>query len=216
MSEYAQLTVLNGGIEARRQQEDLLRAGFSEALYIVTDITAVNAIVSSTRPDLRMTEPVPQRQITSYPFDHRRAGNFVARLGGFGDQHYKLMRPWPSAEPELTLAGRHPVTELGYQTYVDLFARGPREDYPDFAKTHDIDSEMALDAFDNSLTRYGAFARMALTAPDLTKRILRSCVRHPEQPKDLEIYIAYSLTSLLVDKNDREVKGPDDDQVLSR
>jgi hypothetical protein len=216
MSMPPQLEILNTSIDLRRQEENSLRTHFQNALEISADITAVNAIVSILRPDLAMTEPVPQRQLDTYPFDHRRAGNFIPRLGGFGDPRYTMQEPWAGGEPELTFVGRLPVTKLGYETYVQLFARGAREQYPVFAEEHNIDPEMALDAFDNSLTRYGAFARMAFIAPELTQAIVRSCVKQSEQPKDLEIYIAYSLASLLVDRNDPEVKGPDDDQVLSR
>jgi hypothetical protein len=216
MSRPRQLEILNTSIDLRRQEEDILRTHFQNALEISADVTAVNTIVSTIRPDLAMTTPIPQRQLDTYPFNHRRAGNFIPRLGGFGDLRYALQEPWPGGEPELTFVGRRPVTKLGYETYVQLFARGPREQYPAFAEEHGIDPEVALDAFDNSLTRYGAFARMAFIAPELTQTIVRLCVKQSEQPRDLEIYIAYSLASLLVDRNDPEVKGPDDDQVLAR
>lgn len=215
MTALNQLEILNANIELRRHEEDILRAGFGEALEIATDLMTVNAIVSVIRPDLVMTNPVQQRQIETYPFDHRRVGNFIPRLGGFGDLRYANRREWSGGKMQRTLIGRYPVTELGFETYLHLAARGERDDYPTFAEREGIDPEMALDAFDNSLTRYGAFARMALIAPDLTKRILRSCVK-PLGRRDLEIYVAYSLASLLVDGNDRGVKGPNDNQVLSR
>jgi hypothetical protein len=162
MSRPRQLEILNTSIDLRRQEEDILRTHFQNALEISADVTAVNTIVSTIRPDLAMTTPIPQRQLDTYPFNHRRAGNFIPRLGGFGDLRYALQEPWPGGEPELTFVGRRPVTKLGYET------------------------------------------------------IVRLCVKQSEQPRDLEIYIAYSLASLLVDRNDPEVKGPDDDQVLAR
>lgn len=216
MSTPGQLEILNVSIESRRQEENQLRVGFRDALEIITDVTFVNAIVSASRSDLVMTKPVPQRQIETYPFDHRRAGNFIPRLGGFGGLRYRPRRP--GDELEKTVVGRYPVTEIGFATYIQLLARGSRGEYPAFAEEHGIDPEVALDAFDNSLARYGAFARMTLVAPDLTKSIVRSCVDMPEQrqPRDLEIYVAYSLASLLVDSNDLGVKGPSDNEVLSR
>jgi len=210
------LETLIGGINARRQEEDALRAAFSDALEIATDLAAVNAIVSVTRPDLVITETVPQRQIETYPFDPRRVGNFIPRLGGFGELRYANRSEWPGEEPKKTLIGRYPVTNLDFDTYLHLAARGGPKDYLTFAEREGIDPEMALDAFHNSLTRYGAFARMALIAPILTKTILRSCVKQSAQPRDVEIYTAYSLASILVDKNDYGIQGPDDNQVLSR
>jgi hypothetical protein len=216
MARLAQVETLTTALEIRRQEEDRLSAEFGEALEIATDIMSVNAIISVTRPDLLMTKSVPQRQIEAYPFNHHRAGNFIPRLGGFGDLRYANRPEWPGEKPTRTLVGRYPVTDLGFETYLTLAARGSREDYPRFAMEQEIDPEIALDAFDNSLTRYGAFARMTLIAQSLTKTVIRSCTKESTQPRGLEIYIAYSLASLLVDKNDYGVKGPDDNEVLSR
>ena len=201
-----QLTSFDNGVVIRKAQLESLSRSLEQGLNIVTDTDRVNDMLAvSVRPDLIMTEPVPQLQIT-WPYKSSDICNFSPGMQGFGPRVYKNEKSWRTGEIEPTFVGRRPANPMEKEVYRLLAGRRDNNDSSNFAYTQGIDPDITHDIYSQSLARHEAFARMYTLLPKLTEILMDWCIddryKHGQRDIKPEIYVGYCLMSRLVDRTD--------------
>jgi hypothetical protein len=206
---------LQTSIEARRLELDFLLEHFGPALELVSDHSRLNGIIeASPRPDLVLTDPAEQMQI-DYPYSPGKINNFTPGMRAFGPRVYKEGENWQTGEPELKLHGRRPPSRQELDRYFFLGARGEYKEHKAFCKANDVDEDTAQDTLLQNHANKEAFMRMWIALPTLTEHLMAKCLDDRSKPSSQyyeEIFVAYSVMSQLVDKNDKCVKRVDIEQ----
>lgn len=212
------------GVETRKAELDYLYDGLAQGLAVVGDHDSLNATIeASSRPDLLLTNPAPQFEIT-WPFRQRRINNFTPGMQAFGMRVYMDVQEAWEDEPVNKFVGRRQLTDEERKLYFFMGARGDYEGHHAFAEENGVDRDLATDMIMQSHVAEGAFMRMWIAMPELTEHLMSKCLEeYTPDPittsRTEEIYVAYSVMSRLVDANDAYVKKRDgtiDDWRLCR
>lgn len=192
-------------IHARQQELEFLLTGLQHGMEVVSDVNKVNeTILASTRPDLVMTEPVAMMPIDS-PYNLGRINNFVPSLTSFGMRIYEEVESPITGKKRLESVGRKPLTREVLDLYFFMGARGTDEEHFAFAESNGISDELAADMRLQTHIGMESFMRMWILFPELTEFIITNVANSPEnkgRPFKEEVFVAYSLMSRLVDRND--------------
>lgn len=209
------LEAFRTAIDARRVQVDFLLEHLSTGLEVVSDLERVNAAIgASARPELLLTDPAPQIQIT-FPYRRRLINNFTPSMRAFGPRLVKEEIDWRTNEPRMVYAGRARPSRKDLDLYFFMGARGDYHQHHAFAEANGIDREDASDMLLQTHIAEEAFMRMWIALPDLTEKLMLDCLDERGADEDVEksiyeeVFVAYSIMSKLVDKNDRGVVKSD-------
>ncbi len=193
-------------VDTRAAQLDFLTGQFEVAMGMIENMDAINEVIAmSPRPELVMTQVVPQMPIES-PYKLGYINNFTPNLTGFGIRVFKDEEDVLSGKIEKKFVGREVPDRATLDEYFFLGARGGYKDYVIFAKENGIEEMRAVEVLMMSHADREAFMRMWILFPDLTERIITTAVqKDPSEgrtPIAEEIYVAYSIMSRLVDISD--------------
>lgn len=215
--------VLAQVVDVRHAELNSLSDFFTSSLELVMDTQRVNDIISnSLRPELVLSERVPQKQMRE-PYEHGfYVNNFIPKLRGFGIPIYVPYDNRGQYDPETRMIGRRQLTQDELTTWLQMGARGDFNSHHAHAQKIGVAKEDASDMLLHSLIGYESFMRLYVLAPQLTEHLIRACLDEvdvPRRPQKEEIFVAYTLMSQLVDLNDKgavDKEGTRDDWLLCR
>jgi hypothetical protein len=205
------LESISDAVHTRQEELEFLLSGLQASLEVVADVDRVNKIIAaSLRPDLVITEPAEQQQI-GWPFRHRQIMNFIPRLQSFGPWVIEMRKEWSRGPEEPKRVYRRLPTSEELDVYRLLGARGDYDEARAFARDNGVDDDIAEDIIKQSAVVRPAFMRMWLLFPSLTERLIANCLADHNTSKNIneELFVAYSIMSRLVDKNDPDVTKED-------
>jgi hypothetical protein len=194
----------------RHEELAILNSDFEDSYTIVTNPEVVNAaIAASPRPDLLLSHPATMMTVASVA-DLGRTNNFQPNMQCFGSRIYRhIDEPNFRGETEEWI-GYAPVTDVELDLYFLVGARGNYDDYKQFIEANGLDDTHVMDMMMQTHISKPAFMRMWIACPELTANLMRKCVDDREAYKEIgaELFVAYTLMSQLVDKNDAYVQRP--------
>jgi hypothetical protein len=212
------------GVDTRKAELDYIYDGLSQGLATVSDHDSLNATIeASSRPDLMLTDPVPQIEYI-WPFSQGRINNFTPSMQAFGMRVFMDVQESWEREPTNRFVGRRQLNEEDKALYFLMGARGDYHQHNAFAEVNGVDEDVATDMMMQSHVTEGAFMRMWIALPELTEHLMAKCLNEytPEPVTTThteEIFVAYSVMSKLVDAKDTYVLRKDgtlDDWRLCR
>lgn len=201
--------ILAHSIQTRQEELAFLLGGLRNGLELISDLDRVNEILAgSPRPDLVMTERVEMMPVTTPHHIGKAVNNFVPSWSAFGIPVFENVEDWLTRKPKRELVGRRPLTDEERQLYFFMGGRGDYHEHLAFAAEHGIDRDLADDTIMQTHLNHEAFMRMWILMPELTERLMNMClgeVGNRYKNIDEEIFVAYSLMTGLVDRNDKGV-----------
>ncbi|HUD06501.1 MAG TPA: hypothetical protein VMR34_01310 [Candidatus Saccharimonadales bacterium] len=201
--------VFSSEIGMRQEQLVYLAGALEEGMELIGDINVVNELLAaSSRPDLVMSEPVEQMPLNSLR-DINHVNNFIPSWTAFGVRVFRdevTSYDWEKEQKiEPVYKGRRPFTDEERARVFLLSARGGYEGTKDFAAQQGFDNDFVRDMILQTHIDGEAFLRMWILMPELTERLMSWCLDEVDnryRDIDEEIFVAYSIMSRLVDRND--------------
>ncbi len=198
--------VFADSINRRHEQLMYLLSGLEQGLDLIADFDQVNELLTtSPRPDLVMTQRVLMMPVES-PSNLGYVNNFVPKLRAFGVRLYEDRRSDWTGEIESQEIGRRQLTDKERAQYFFMGARGGYDEHLAFAKQHGIDGSLAKEMWPQTHISKEAFMRLWILMPELTETLMDLSLDKPGSRYgniNEEVFVAYSLMSRLVDRNDR-------------
>lgn len=181
-------------------------------MEVVGDLDLVNArIENSPRPELVISERAEMMAVPTLN-ELFKINNFAPNMKSFG-------MPLYVAEENPINPDRLGQRLIGYRDFTDeerelLFVLGGRsfQEIEDITEELEVDKDLKRAAQVMTNACREAFIRMWILFPELTEKLMTSCLDRPDQgyvTKDEEIFIAYNVMARLVDTNDRGVTKDD-------
>lgn len=205
-------TTFDNHVATRHKELVVLGDRFRLGLDSISDLGRVNELLlASPRPDLVMTERVAIHSVDTFD-DIRRVNNFIPSMQAFGMPLFEERKSRGPDDVTHEFVGRREYTEEERAQAFFMGARGDYDAHFAFAEAHGIDRDFADDLRENLIKRE-SFMRMWILLPELTEELMVACLDRPGgrgyEAIDEEIFVAYSIMSRLVDKNDRGVINDD-------
>lgn len=204
--------VLAAEVATRHEELEYLVENLRVGLELVEDLDTVNqAILSSARPDLVITERVEQL-VLDHPKNTDRVNNFTPSMRAFGVWLFEERQSRTTGEVEAVAIGRRPFAREERDELFFMGARGSYDDYIAFADEHGLDEEHVTDMLLETHIGHEAFMRMWILMPEFTEKLMDMCLERPgEKYKRIkeEVFAAYSIMSRLVDAQDMDVTKED-------
>lgn len=207
---------------AKRHGELLhLSDGLRRGIDLISDLGRVNELLAvSPRPDLVMTERVAMMPVDTIE-DLGKVNNFIPSMRTFGMRLYEDVKDRWTDEIKPEFVGWREYTDEERAQAFLMGARGDYDAHHAFAEANGVDYDFAHDLLMQTHVNEPAFMRMWILMPELTEELMAACLDRPERKSyakiEEEIFVAYSLMSRLVDKNDRgaiKADGTVDDWLL--
>lgn len=214
MSEQGEKTQALGPVEilsqtiAQRQEElAYLLTSFEHGMELISDMERVNELLStSPRPDLIISEKVDMMPVES-PTQLGRVNNFIPSWQAFGVRVFEDREDTSTTEIKPKCIGRRNFNDEERSQYFIMGARGGYEEHLAFAEENGLDKHLANEMLLQTHINTEAFMRMWILLPELTEYLMSKCLdevgmRMQDKDIDEELFVAYSLMSRLVDKDD--------------
>ncbi len=183
-----------------------LKAQFEAALEIAADIDSINgAIARSSRPDLTMQEKATMMQVDD-PKEFRDTTKEMAETGAITFRKTNNF-----------LYGIRNLARIeNIEEWLKVNAAKGFEGFIQSAKKNNLADETARYLLMSTHLPKKAFGRMHAIAPDLTMNIVRLCAgteenKHHTDEIMPELFMAYTLMSMLVDTGDPYVVSNEPD-----